>query len=120
MASEAETVKAEAKADELKEDGKKATTKKEVAYFKSKISALTIVVKRPKDKLDPVGAGRKVVRFKPFYDTWKGDTIRVGFLEVEGKDAIKAVEADPNTEKIDKKDYEKAMEELRPAPIKVA
>ena len=119
MASEAETVKAEAKADELKEDGNKAT-KAEVAYFRSKISALTVVVKRPKDRLDPVGVGREVVRFKPFYDTFKGDTIRVGYLTVEGKDAIKAVEADPNTEKIDKKDYEKAMEELRPAPIKVA
>lgn len=121
-AKQAQEDKVKEVASEVKQaqEDEKKSTKKEVAYFKSKISALKIYVKQPKDQLDPAGAGAEVVRFKPFYDTWKGDTIRVGFLEVEGKDAIKAVDADPNTEKIDKKDFDKAMEELRPAPIKVA
>lgn len=98
---------------------KKATTAK-VGYFKSKVSALKIYVKQPKDQLDPSGEGAEVVRFKPYYDTWKGDTIRVGYLAVEGADAIKIVSADPNVEEISQKEFETATKELRPAPIKVA
>lgn len=124
MASEKETVKAEVKADELKEDGKKATkksSKNKTAYFMNrKMAALRIVWQRPKDRLNPNPDDRKVERFVAYYDTWKGDRVKVGYLKTDNPKVIEICQNDNSCEEITQKEYEKAVDELDVAPVKVA
>lgn len=51
-----------------------------------------------------------VVRFTPYYDTWKGDQVRVGYLKTDNKRAIELCQEDPNCEEISFSDYRLALE----------
>lgn len=112
-----------------KEDGK--VTKKEdkpekkgkFTFWKNKrISALTILVRGGKDDLGQEGVKEKV-RFEPYYDTWKGDVVRVGYLKTDSEEVAKRCEEDNYCEKITEKEYNLAVEgddenkPLRRAPI---
>lgn len=123
MANEAKTVKAEVKADELKEDGKLPTKKATKFYFRNKhYSALTVLIRGGKDDLGHLGVEHKA-RFVPFYDTWKGDVVRVGYLETDRKDVADRCREDVTCEEIDEKEYNQAVvgdeknKPLRRAPI---
>lgn len=90
--------------------------KKAVAYYKNKqYSALYILVR---DK-----TGKKTVeqaRFTPYFDTWKGDVVRVGYLATDSKAVASRCELDDTCESIDKKEYEEAVSTLQQAPVRAA
>lgn len=98
-------------------------SKTEVAYFRNPVhSALNIIVQ---DEKDPEVIAQSV-RFTPYYDTWKGDTIRVGYLETGSKAVIERARNDSTCEEITEKEYKLAVEgneknkPLRKAPTAVA
>lgn len=49
------------------------------------------------------------VRFVPYYDTYKGDQVRVGFLATDNKQAQETLKADPYAEEISFQDYKLAL-----------
>jgi len=99
------------------------TDKKSVAYFKSpRHAGLTVQVQKMVKNAD--GTERQEVAeqetFTQYYDTWKGDVIRVGYLKTDSEKIAELCRADLNVDEIDEKEYNKAVEELRRAPVPAA
>lgn len=89
-------------------------------YFKSPVHAgLTIqvqkMVKQP-DNTEKQEVDHQET-FTQYYDTWKGDVIRVGYLETTSDQIAKICEADGNVVTIDEKEYKDAVEKLDRAPV---
>lgn len=118
--TEKQVAKAEAQADALKEDGKKPT-KVKTFYFKSPVHAgLTVqvqkLVKNPQTGKDEQEVDEQA-SFTQYYDTWKGDVIRVGYLETTSEKIAKVCESDDNVITIDEKEYNEAVQKLEKAPV---
>lgn len=109
---------------------KQAPAKKQVFYFKNrKYAGLTMQVQKTVD--DPV-THQKVqevdeqATFEQFYDTWKGDVVRVGFLKTDSVAIAERCRADSSCEEIDEKEYNQAVKgdeknkPLQKAPSPVA
>ena len=87
----------------------KKEEKKAVKYFRSTVAGLSVVVGYVGDENnDPTSV--RLVRFTPYYDTWKGDRIKVGYLETDNKVAIEKLKAVYEVEEIDEAEYKKAVE----------
>jgi hypothetical protein len=57
------------------------------------------------------------VRFTPYFDTFKGDTVRVGFLETEDKEVVdRLVSLGGGVTEVDEKEYKEAAKKLERAP----
>lgn len=104
----------------VKSEDKPKTVKSETAYFKNKVhSSLTVLFTKGQETL-------KSVRFTAYYDTWKGDTIRVGYLVSSDKDIIARCREDYTCIEISAAEYDVAIngdkenEPLRVAPIAAA
>ena len=118
--------KAEVLADAAKEDGVvvKKSEKSKVTYWRNKrYSALTILIRGGEDYNGQLGIKHEA-RFEPFYDTYKGDVVRVGYLKTDRADVAKRCEEDYTCEEITEKEYNLAIEgdgkdvkPLRIAPI---
>ena len=114
---QAEALKAEAEAkkaaDKAKADAEKQAkadkaeaNKKSLTYLRSpEYAGLTIV------KEDGT-----TVRFVPYYDTFKGDKVKVGFLATDDDEIVKRCESLGNIEVIDEKEFTKETESLEKAP----
>ena len=96
---------------------------KNIGFFVSrKHAGLTVQVQKLVKNAD--GTTRQEVdeqaTFTQYYDTYKGDVIRVGYLATTSAKIAAACAADENVEQIDEKEYNKAIEELRLAPVPAA
>jgi hypothetical protein len=120
----------EVKVNEVKEETAvkpaEKSKKSKVAYFKnSYYSALKILVRGGKDDLDGLGV-KESERFTPYYDTFKGDVVRVGYLRTESEEVAKRCREDSRCEEIDEKEYNLVTEgdsktkPLEKAPIPTA
>jgi len=58
--------------------------------------------------------------FTQYYDTYKGDVIRVGYLASRSEQVAKLCKEDLNVESISEKEYNEAIKELRLAPVPAA
>lgn len=127
MPSVKQVEKAEVIADAAREDGevvaKPQAKKSKKYYFKNRqYSALSILIRGGEDFNGQLGVEHKA-RFEPFYDVWKGDVIRVGFLVTDREDVALRCREDSSCEEIDEKEYTQAVEgdsknkPLRKAPI---
>ena len=102
----------------------KKPAKKEVKYFVNRLHSGGGFIVDPGDGQDP--ATQVKVRFTPFFDMWKGDTIKVGYLESDDPRVHKALENAQGVEEIKQSEYEKAVGkdgekgELNRAPLPVA
>lgn len=99
----------------------KTAPKVKTYYFKSPVHAgLTIqvqkLVKNPQTGKDEQEVDEQVT-FTQYYDTWKGDVVRVGYLETTSEKIAKVCESDDNVVTIDEKEYKKAVDELQRAPV---
>ena len=102
----------------------KAAKKSSVSYFRNtKHSSLRVIVQ---DEKDPEQITEEA-QFVPYYDTWKGDTVRVGYLKTDSDVIAKRCENDPTCESISEKEYNVAIEgdgnknkPLRRAPTAIA
>lgn len=104
----------------VKDDKPKAEKKPKAFYFRNKTySGAKIYVRGGEDELGQLGI-KEQARFMPYYDTWKGDTVRVGYLRTESAAIAKRCQEDRYCEEIDEKEYNQSMKELRRAPIPVA
>lgn len=87
--------------------------KPKMAYFKAvKHAGLTLQVQKMVKQAD--GTEKQEVdeqaTFTQYYDTWKGDVIRVGYLATDSEKIAKAARADENVEEIKEKEYKQAVE----------
>lgn len=57
------------------------------------------------------------VRFQPYYDTFKGDQIKVGFLATDDKEVIERCKSLGEIEVITQKDFEAETSTLEKAPV---
>lgn len=94
-------------------DEKKAESKK-VFYFKSPVHAgLTVqvqkLVKNPQTGKDEQEIAEQA-SFVQYYDTWKGDTIRVGYLSTTSEKIADVCNSDGNVVAITEKEYKMAVE----------
>jgi hypothetical protein len=84
----------------------------DMRYFKSHISALSVVVGDP----DPTKGhiAPYTVDFVPYWEEAKGveGKFKVGYLKTNEGSAIKKLESDPNVEAIDKETYAAATTEV--------
>jgi len=103
-----------------------AKDKATVAYFKCLVHPGLIVSVYKEEKL-PLGGVEQVfvreARFVQYYDIWKGDVIRVGFLATDDAEIVKRLENDLNVVAIEKKEYDEATHPkkgLRRAPVPAA
>lgn len=55
--------------------------------------------------------------FTQYYDTWKGDVIRVGYLATTSEKIAARCEEDLTCESISEKEYNEAVETLKRAPV---
>lgn len=90
-------------------------------YFKSpRFAGLTLqvqkMVKNPQTGKEEQEVDEQAT-FTQYYDTWKGDVIRVGYLMTESAKIAKLAESDDNVETITEKEYNEAVEKLRRAPV---
>ena len=95
--------------------------KEEKAYyfFNRRYSALKILVRGGKDELGAEGV-KETARFTPYYDMWKGDVVRVGYLKTFSKNVAERCFEDSSCEEITEKEYTEAVEgakALRKAPL---
>lgn len=106
-------------AEEVKKEvvEKKATKR---FYKNEKIAGLSVIWQHPKDGATATPEDYKYVRFTPYYDTYKGDRVMVGYLETDNKKVADILATDSSCIEIDAKEYEKATKELVKAPLKVA
>jgi len=98
-------------------------SKIEVAYFRNPVhSALNVIVQDEKDP-EVIVANE---RFTPYYDTFKGDTVRVGYFTTSNKAIIERCRNDTTCEEITEKEYNQNVvgdeknKPLRTAPTAVA
>lgn len=84
----------------------------DVAYFKSKVSALSVVVGDPDPTKGEVAP--KTVDFVPYWEEARGveGKFKVGYLKTDEGSAIRKLEGDPNVTKITKQEYEDATTEV--------
>jgi hypothetical protein len=109
----------EVKQDEVKQAGSKKKAVKK--YYKNeKIAGLSVIWQHPKDTTLATPDDYKYARFTPYYDTYKGDRVMVGYLETDNEKLINVLSTDTSCIEIDAKEYEKATTELAKAPIRVA
>jgi poly(A) polymerase Pap1 len=98
-------------------------------FFKSPVYAgLTVqvqkMVKQPDNSLKQEVAEQ--ASFVQYYDMWKGDVIRVGYLEVKSQAIADLCDKDVNVERITEKEYRQAVEgdeknpALKRAPVAAA
>lgn len=96
-------------------------------YFKNlKYSGLTLLVRGGKDEFGDLGIAEQA-RFVAYYDTWKGDVVRVGYLKTDSKAIYEAAINDSSCIEIDEKEYKEAIEgngknikPLRKVPVTLA
>jgi hypothetical protein len=103
--------KEEAKNEPVQAD--KADKKKAFFFKATKYPGLTLQVQKMVDNKATGQQEQQVdesARFTEYYDTWKGDVIRVGYLKTESPKIAKAARADENVEEIDEKEYTQAIE----------
>ena len=108
---------------EKKEDKKPAEKKSESYYFRNtRYSGLKVLIRGGEDLLGAEGV-KHTARFVPYYDTFKGDVVRVGYLATDRKDVAERCREDSGCEEISEKEYKLALEgdsknkPLRRAPI---
>lgn len=106
-------------APEVVKDDKKAK-KEQTFYFKAPVHAgLTVQVQKVVKNAD--GTEQQVVdhqeTFTQYYDVFKGDVKRVGYLATTDKRIADICESDDNVVTIDEKEYNKAIDELEKAPV---
>lgn len=81
--------------------------KKAKKYFKSVEYAGLTVLKEDQSS----------VRFTPYFDTFKGDTVRVGFLVTDDKEVVdRLVSLGGGVSEVDEKEYKDAVKKLERAP----
>lgn len=81
--------------------------KKTAKHFRSTSAAgMTILVD-----------GEERARFVPFFDTYKGDKVRVGYLETDDKDVIERLENDNTVESVSADEFKKETSKLELAPV---
>jgi len=102
-----------------KKEEKKATN----YYFRNaRYSGLKVLIRGGEDLLGAEGV-KHTARFVPYYDTFKGDVVRVGYLETDRKDVAERCREDSGCEELTEKEYKLALEgdsknkPLRRAPI---
>lgn len=101
---------ADKKAQAEKEKKEKADKKAKVAFFKNtRYSGLTLLVRGGKDDLGAEGVEERA-RFVPYYDTFKGDTVRVGYLKTDNPKVAEIARNDSSCIEIDEKEYNLAIE----------
>ena len=97
-------------------------------YFKNPYySGLKILIRGgAKDVLGGEGV-KEEARFKPYYDVFKGDIVKVGYLETTSEEVAERCRADNWCEELTKKEYDLELQgdgdkrkPLRPAPIPIA
>lgn len=108
---------------EVKQEAPKQEKKAKKFYFKNRhYSGLSILIRGGEDVNGQLGV-EHTARFVPYYDMWKGDVVRVGYLVTEREDVAKRCREDFTCEEIDEKEYNLAVEgdeknkPLRKAPI---
>lgn len=81
-------------------------------YFRSKISALSVVIGNPDPTKGEVA--HPTVDFVPYWEEARGveGQFKVGYLKTNNGSAIKKLENDVNVEKIDKEQFDAATEEV--------
>lgn len=93
----------------------KTVVEKEVptSYFRfESFSSLQV----PTDQVDEIG-NPVYERFTPYFETYQGDSVKVGYLATSNPRVVEVLTADINVEVIDQKDFEKATgEKAVPAP----
>jgi hypothetical protein len=88
------------------------TPKNVTKYYTSKVYGLTLL----KD-----GDPNKTLRFQPFFETYQGDNVRVGYVSTDDKDFIKLLDEDLSVEELTKSEYDKATgDKARPASYATA
>jgi len=113
-ANEAKAQEAEAKkaADKAKADAEKQAKADE----KAKATGLTYLRSPEYAGLTIVKEDGTTVRFVPYYDTYKGDKVKVGFLATDDKEIVERCESLGNIEVISEKEFTKETESLEKAP----
>lgn len=108
------------------EPAEEQETSKKSFYFKnSRYSALKLLVRGGEDQAKMVGI-KESARFVPYYDVFKGDVIKIGYLKTNSKAIAKMARADNSCEEIEEKEYNLALEgddkhkALRRAPFYLA
>lgn len=98
-----------------------APSKKSFSYFRSpRHAGLTIQIQKmtlDKETNKKVQEVDEQATFTQYYDTWKGDTIRVGYLKTDSEKIAEACRKDDNVEEIDEKEYNQLVvgDEKHPA-----
>lgn len=84
----------------------------DMAYFKSKVASLSVVVGDPDPTKGEVAP--KTVDFVPYWEQARGveGQFKVGYLKTDEGSAIKKLSSDPNATRIDKQQYEDATTEV--------
>jgi hypothetical protein len=75
-------------------------------YYKSKLSALEVVIGDPDREKGEVAP--KTVRFTPYLEKENGDNVNVGYLETDNSVAQQKLKNDFNVEEIEKDEFDKA------------
>ena len=106
-AKKAAAEKAKAEADKKAKAEKAAAAKSGKKFFKSVEYAGLSVLKED----------GSTVRFTPYFDTFKGDTVRVGFLETDDKEVVdRLTSLGGGVSEVDEKEYKEAAKKLERAP----
>jgi hypothetical protein len=82
----------------------------DTAYFKSKISGLSVHFGPPEENQ----VAPQTERFTPYYEMFQGDQIKVGYLKTKNPIVIQKCRNDFNVEEIDKYEYKKATNSENP------
>jgi len=97
-------------ADETDESvsGPKLQDKSGMKYYVNRYFPSGSVLVRDPDEEDKTVF--ETLRFTSYYDMWKGDQVRVGYLATDNKNAFKILEEDENVEEISFSEYKLAMQ----------
>lgn len=113
MAKDQETVSKQETSKPV-EPKKEESKKPKAAFFISrKHAGLTVQVQK-QVKNSVTGKDDQEVAeqesFTQYYDTYKGDVVRVGYLRTESPKIAETLRNDANVEEIDEKEYSQAVE----------
>lgn len=87
-----------------------AEKKNEVKHFRCEVSSALSVLKD----------GETVARFTPYFEKFRGETVKVGYLETDDPFVIERCEADGTVESVSEKEFKDATgDKASPAPIPV-
>lgn len=95
----------------------KAAKAAEAAAAKAAADKLTYLRSPQYAGLTIVKADGTSVRFVPYYDMFKGDKVKVGFLATDDAEVIERCESLGGIEVIDVKEFTEATETLEKAPV---